>query len=132
MSEGRAKGPSLTALQHKWRELTVPAVRCRDPARAKPMLGVWQLAQRPRMDRRNQRPLNSDLDREAASPSVPLWQRGFVSPKLPPAAASSRRNKKPGAVSRPGMVAYYWIVRSLYEIRVTRVKGRRRSTLQRS
>ena len=41
MSEGWAKGPSLTALQHKWRELTVPAVRCRDPARAKPMLGVW-------------------------------------------------------------------------------------------
>src|SRR3954447_5267394 len=23
MTEGRAKGPSLTALQHKWRELTV-------------------------------------------------------------------------------------------------------------
>ena len=78
------------------------------------------------------RPLNSDLDREAASPSVALWQRGFVSPKLPPAAAAQSRNKKPGAVFRPGMVAYYWIVRSLYEIRVTRVKGRRRSTLQRS
>ena len=102
MSEGRAKGPSLTALQHKWRELTVPAVRCRDPARAKPMLGVWQLAQRPRMDRRNQRPLNSDLDREAASPSVALWQRGFVSPKLPAAAAAQSPQQKTRRGVPPG------------------------------
>src|SRR4051794_39458839 len=28
------------------------------------------------------RPVNSDLDREAASPSVALWQRGFVFPKI--------------------------------------------------
>jgi len=40
------------------------------------------------------RPLNSDLDREAASPSVALWQRGFVSPKLPPAAAAQSSQQK--------------------------------------
>jgi hypothetical protein len=37
-------------------------------------------------------------------------------------AQASRRNNKPGAVSRPGMIAYSWIVRFLYEIRVTRVE----------
>src|SRR6476646_3209363 len=86
MSEERAKGPSLTALQHKWRELTVPAVRWRAAGAA--------VTDGPSQTDPRFRPLNSDLDREAASPSVALWQRGFVSPKLPPAAAAQSSQQK--------------------------------------
>ena len=74
MSEGRAKGPSLTALQHKWRELTVLAVRCRDPAQAKPILACdsWRSGHGWTVAATRFRPVNSDLDREAASPGVAL------------------------------------------------------------
>src|SRR6185503_4325537 len=48
------------------------------------------------------RPLNSDLDREAASPSVALWQRGFVSPKLPAAAAAQSPQQKTRRGVPPG------------------------------
>jgi hypothetical protein len=56
--------------------------------------------------------VNSDLDREAASPGVALLQLGFVFPKIAAGGYAARRNKKPGAVSRPGTVTvtYWWIV----------------------
>ena len=64
-----------------------------------------------------------DLERAAGPLSVAVQQLGFVWPNgRPIPAQASRRNKKPGAVSRPGMIAYSWIVRFLYEIRVTRVE----------
>src|SRR5689334_10270691 len=67
-----------------------------------------------------------DWGRWPLHPIVALLQRGFVWPKwAPPPSAGDRRsspNKKPGAVSRPGMITDYQIIYILYKIRVTEVK----------
>jgi hypothetical protein len=59
--------------------------------------------------------LGRDLDRRAAPPIVALSQLGFVWPTGP--FGKTTANKKPGAVSRPGIVAYSWMLCFSYEIR---------------
>lgn len=98
-------GRFLTAVQHKWRALTVSAMRFGiTPA---PPTGA----------------MRCDLERVAAPLSVALQQLGFFWPNWPATPPqASRRNKKPGAGVPPGHYPYFWIVRLLHEIRVTRVK----------
>ena len=109
MVRERAKGPFLTAVQHKWRELTGLAVRFRDHAPAQPILtfGGYRSGHRRAVAATNPRFRLSlcDLDR-AATPrqccTFATWVRLAKMAGRPQAVAA----KKTGAVSRPGMISY--------------------------
>jgi hypothetical protein len=104
MVSGRAKGRFLTAVQHKWRALTVSAMRFGiTPAPPTVAIAVTWSGSPPRSVLRF-----SNLGS--------FGQTGQP-PRRKPVAA-----KKPRRGVPPGHDPYFWIVRLLHKIRVTRVK----------
>jgi hypothetical protein len=105
MVRGRAKGPFLTAVQHKWRELTGLAVRFRDHAPAQPILtfGGYRSDHRRAVAATNPRFRLSlcDLDR-AATPrqccTFATWVRLAKMAGRPPGSRrkKTRRGVPPG------------------------------------